>query len=274
MVSSKNLASKKRELARTGSSLKEVPPKQPRTGEATGMETGSQDGPTGPDDLIKTILERVDSLVARVDSLVAGMDGLRDQLAERDARIAALTSTVATQATQIQSLSSAVEHLSNRVAMGEREREGQERRHRASNLIMNGLPELEGQGRATLHQTVQKAIPVDATFTAARLGRPGQKQDGRARPVLLTFPTADAKHSFLKHSRHLREKKIFLDDDLTPFQQRTRLGLREAYHDLKTQGKKPFWRGDKLLFRAGEGVQEYTRGPPPPPPPPAPTTTA
>jgi len=267
MAGTKHHALKKRAAERSGSPSTEVPPKQPRTSEATGMDTGSQDAPIGSDEMMKTIL-------GRVDSLVAGMGALRETLAERHATIATLTATNATQAAQIQSLSSAVEHLSNRVTTGEREREGQERRHRAPNLIMNGLPELEGQGRATLHQTVQKAIPVDATFTATRLGRPGQKPDGRARPVLLAFPTQDAKHSFLQHSRHLREKKIYLDDDLTPFQQRTRLGLREAYHELKNTGRKPFWRGEKLLFRAGDKVEEYMPGAPRTAPTPAPTTAA
>ena len=70
------------------------------------------------------------------------------------------------------------------------------------------------------------------------------------------------KHCAFKVSRHLRERKIRLDDDLTPQQMQQRRGLSSDFLCLKVRGYmyKPFFRGATLKHRDGAAVKTCTRG--------------
>ena len=65
------------------------------------------------------------------------------------------------------------------------------------------------------------------------------------------------------HGLPERPGLVDLDEDLTPLQQQTRTALRDDYHRLKAEGKKPYWRGERLLFRDGERVEEHLPRRPP-----------
>ena len=184
-----------------------------------------------------------------------------------EGRMAALEATVTRER---EAHAATVEVLNNRIAVLERTMEQGERKQRSSNLVLHGVPERPGLVDLEAAVLTEAAAPgarppsTSCTFSAQRLGRlQADRASNRPRPVLLSFRTNDAKHAFLKNSRTLREKKIYLDEDLTPLQQQTRTALRDDYHRLKAEGKKPYWRGERLLFRDGERVEEHLPRRPP-----------
>ena len=92
-----------------------------------------------------------------------------------------------------------------------------------------------------------------AVSTAFRLGKWRSDQKG-PRAVLVELQAVADKHCAFKGSRHLREKKIRLDDNLTPQQMQQRRGLSSDFLCLKVRGYKPFFRGATLKYRDGAAV--------------------
>ena len=75
--------------------------------------------------------------------------------------------------------------------------------------------------------------------------------------VLVCFADVPAEHRALKSSKDLRARKIVLDGDLTSMQRRTRQGRLIRFHALKRDGKRPFWRYDRLLYTENGRVVEH-----------------
>lgn len=138
-----------------------------------------------------------------------------------------------------------------------------DRKTREDNIIIYNLP---GPGSADEVKSLFPAAVATSISSVRRLGRatPGQKV-----PVLVKFSSLQAKHAAFKCSKALRARSIFLDEDLTLAQRNARQGLRPAFAQLKEQGLRPFWRGERLLYVTKEGVRRYTppQGSPSPAPP-------
>ncbi len=202
------------------------------------------------------------------------------KIAEAAVEITALKIQNGELASQMLRLESLVEVLANRVGQMEAQQDGQERGSRANNTIMQGVSEQGDQGGHSVKEKVLELLPSasnsrsPAILEARRLGRPREEPGARPRPILVRFASAADKHSVLvNNSRTLRAQRIYLDDDLTPLQQRLRASKRDAFQALKGQGAKPFWRGERLFFYRNGVRTEHLPGPPPPPrgpPPPRP----
>lgn len=188
-----------------------------------------------------------------------------------DAKLAAFTARHGAQ----------VEVLNNRVAYLERQLDVQDRTARANNLIIFGLPEDTAQPERNLQAKVTELFPGSSPTTSAatlevrRLGRPREGAGIKPRPVLAKFVSNSAKHAALQHSKTLRARRIYLDTDMTPAQQRVRTAGRDRFAALKAAGEKPFWREERLFCYRDGRPHEVTGLPPPPPPPagPAPMQT-
>lgn len=215
-------------------------------------------------------------------------DGLRafiaDLMAKQEARLTAAISGVRAEYQQeVQTLKQEVQALLARVEASENEMaqlkgaaERQDRASRACHLVVKGLaeapndhPNLEG---------VPALFPGCAATVveAFRLGRPREGAGALPRPVLVKFSSVSAKHAALKHSKDLRNRRIYLDNDLTQLQRDQRTRKRDRYQQLKAQGMKPFWRDERLFFYENGRIREDRVPPPaapasPAPPPPAPS---
>ena len=180
----------------------------------------------------------------------------KQALASAESRLSALTSTGQAEDSRLQT-------ALNRVTEVHHRQEAADKASRSNNLVLKGLPEeVPGQDLNThigdVMQATGAAVPV---LEARRLGAPRQSQAGRPpapRPVLLRFPTESAKHAALKHSKALRARKIYMDPDLTPAQQRAKASKGDKFQLLKQRGMHPFWRGELLFFREGERAVEFT----------------
>jgi hypothetical protein len=172
---------------------------------------------------------------------------------------------------------SAMEALTNKVAALEAAQDGQNRAARLNNLVIKNL---EDGGRAEdVKAKVLALLPglePGALVEVRRLGAPRDAPGARARPVLARFATSAGKHAALQHSKRLRPQKVYLDQDLTPAQQRARLAKRDRFAELRQHGMRPFWRDEQLCYvNNGRMVADTGAGPPPsaardrtPPPPP------
>ena len=108
-----------------------------------------------------------------------------------------------------------------------------------------------------LQQVCNSAGLQPLTYSeAVRLGKPpadaGAGQQARPRPVLVKFGAAQQKHELLQQSKALRDQKVYLDDDLTPYQQSMHAKLSSVFSLLKFYKRPRFWRQERL-FTVYEG---------------------
>ena len=190
-----------------------------------------------------------------VDEVKAEFQAFREMFKEYQVRME-------TEQTRLKAVVSAAQ---DRIVALEAKVEMQDRSAREAHLILQNLP--EGESRADLPGKVGSLLRPSpgAMITTFRLGPLRDGGNRRPRPVLVKFTSVQAKHDALKHSRELRGQKIYLDADLTPAQQGVRRAKAGRYRQLRDEGKKPFWRADRLFYYVQGRVQE--EGVPPGPPP-------
>ena len=137
---------------------------------------------------------------------------------------------------------------------------------RSANLICHGLAEDNTENVLARVAALfdSNSSPPVVIGEARRLGAPSAART-KPRPVLNSFSGVAAKHAALKQSKALRPRQIFLDPDLTPQQQRIRVSMRPHYVALKTAGKQPFWREERLCVREDNRVRAHMHVPGPPP---------
>ena len=70
----------------------------------------------------------------------------------------------------------------------------------------------------------------------------------------------EAKHQLFSRSRALRDRQVYLDDDLTAAQQATRRSLAGEYQKLKMAKLRPFYRQDRLLYVHRGSVVQHQAG--------------
>ena len=187
---------------------------------------------------------------ARLGDVELKLQAAQDKLAAAEGRILQLTAATNSR----QEDDGRVDRALDRVDAVQAQQEAVDKTMRRKNLVVRGLAEevpgqtAEGTVDALLRET-GTAVPL---LEARRLGRVREVQAGRPpapRPVLLVFPSEQAKHSALKHSAALRARRIYLDDDLTPAQLQARASLGDKFTMLRQQGLHPFWRADRLFYR-------------------------
>jgi hypothetical protein len=191
---------------------------------------------------------------------------LKDELvAELKAELLPLLRTELAKDTQTRAASND-EAVVNKVHHLESLVESQARQARSANLICHGLAEDNAENVSARVAALfdSNSSPPVVVSEARRLGAPSVART-KPRPVLISFSGVAAKHAALKHSKALRQRQIFLDPDLTPQQQRIRVSMRPHYVALKTAGKQPFWREERLFVREGDRVREHMPVPGPPP---------
>ena len=173
-----------------------------------------------------------------------------------------------------QRLRGMAEHFDNKLAQLAASTERHDRAARAANLVVHGLseePREDPVGRAVGLFPVAEG-PAAPLLDARRLGAPGPPGRSRPRPLLINFASVSAKHAALKHSKVLRSRQVYLDEDLTPAQRAARTALRPRYMTAKAAGHQPFWRGERLFVRVGGRVGEVLSEARPPSGAPAPGT--
>ena len=118
---------------------------------------------------------------------------------------------------------------------------------------LHNVPESPGVDAGdALQQVCNSAGLQPLTYSeAVRLGKPpadaGAGQQARPRPVLVKFGAAQQKHELLQQSKALRDQKVYLDDDLTPYQRSMRAKLSSVFSLLKFYKRPRFWRQERLF---------------------------
>jgi hypothetical protein len=159
------------------------------------------------------------------------------------------------------------------VARLQRAVESMQREMRSNNIVIYGVPESPEDSGTTVKALLSPSSSSlsQNILEVRRLGRgvgAGTNTQSRPRPILVKFSCSSAKHQAFSYSKRLREeKRITMDDDLTPNQRATRDKLRPTFQQLKDQGLRPFWRGDRLMTVTPQGVREHRVAPAPPPAP-------
>jgi hypothetical protein len=211
---------------------------------------------TSPPPTVVPDLEEIGELLdekfgAFKDALPSMLEPILEPIitARVEAVLAAVRAEVSAKFERQQSI---IETLINRVNELEGRSDDQDKASRVNNLIVKNWPEEGDQGGHRVLAGVVALFPSGslrpAILEARRLGRQREQPDAPPRPVLVKFASNADKHAALGQSRNLRAKRIYLDDDLTPRQQRMRASKRNRFLLLKGQGANPFWRGEHLFF--------------------------
>ena len=203
-----------------------------------------------------------------MESMSAAMEGIKSQVAtEMKAAKVELKQQVAQfveeavstkLATIGEHLRAREEFLDNKLHEVASSQEALERKTLSTNMVLFGL--LESSGEDTPSK-VKSLLGCEGIVDVTRMG----KFDGKAknpRPVLIKFSSIAAKHSAFKRAKALREKKIRLDDQLTPAQREGRARKQAWATTLRQDGWTTFWRGDSLYKVKGQGRPVKVESPP------------
>ena len=194
---------------------------------------------------------------SRVSPTPGGENNLREHFDQRFNEMRALLEAA------LAAKDAIIEKLTEQLTLCQARVERLDQQSRACNMILYNMPEAEDPAEA-----VKSLLTAETSRTivdVARLGRlvPGSR---RPRPVLVKFSTVQAKHlAFKKKKEAATTRKIFMDDDLTEQQRENRKRQLPTFVRLKEAGKRPFWRGDKLMQVTQEGVRQVRQGDDPSP---------
>ena len=255
--------SPERAAAPTDAQMEEEPvrppglsPSPPPTGEPQPRD--SSGGPT-----LQAVVSSLASVERTLAALVRELAGLRSSVekAEERARLAE---------DRADALQSKVAELSETAARADRRQEGLDRALRRSSMMFFGVAEGSDVSPEERVRSCLRAVgspAVDKISEAVRLGPAraptGSRTAVAVRPVRVSFTAPEAVYDVFKHCRALREQhKVFVDRDLTPQQRDIRASLAQEYKQLRENGRRPFWRGERL-FMAGENGQrakEFKQG--------------
>ena len=105
-----------------------------------------------------------------------------------------------------------------------------------------------------------RAVESPAAGKITEAVRLGARAEGpatdaaRSRPVRVSFSSAGAVYEVFKACKALREqRKVFVDRDLTEEQRAVRASLMAEYKQLRENGFRAFWRGERLFYTSGQG---------------------
>jgi hypothetical protein len=157
------------------------------------------------------------------------------------------------------------EALTNKITALEKAVEDTHRSMRANNLVLHGLKEDNPQTEANLKGSVQQLLENSAGGSAPiqilsvqRLGKPRTTPSDRPRPIRIVLSDGSSRASALQRSKDLRQRKLYLDVDLTPQQQHIHTSKQDRYRILKNNDMRPFWRGERLMVIRDGVVSEDT----------------
>ena len=126
--------------------------------------------------------------------------------------------------------------------------ESHERELRRNNIIISGLQDRKG-GESTV-ETVNKLLAeklnVEVPVVEAR--RIGRANDRGNRSILVRLPDHNAKTSIMRKRSQLKGTRIFINDDLTPFQKKNLNVLLEKMRNAKKDGKTAFITKGNLII--------------------------
>jgi hypothetical protein len=193
------------------------------------------------------------------DKLAAQQQAFSEQLSARDKAIDALKSEVASLKQQC---AGATEEADARAA-------------RRANLVINGIPESVAASALMPFISKQCAQILGDRFSqrdvldAYRLGRRpaaarASSSTSRPRPVLVKFASVSVRDAAMRNKRSFIAeggKKLFLDPDLTPAEQKQKRALGATYHALKQHKMRPFWRNAVLFFYPDPNGQRFEQHP-------------
>ena len=214
------------------------------------LMTGSHLGPSGY--LRPFALAEVPDIAAimqeQLEQLASQLDAQRDENGELKRQMAEVRDRNAAQLAAV----------SDRVKALEAQLQRTEISQRAENIVIHGLEEQDGLTAPVVLARACRdvGLPEPSWRKVFRLGRERRGPDSRPRPILVKFHSMEAKHQLFSRSRALRDRQVYLDDDLTPAQQATRRSMAGEYQKLKMAKLRPFYRQDRLLYvHRGKVVQ-------------------
>ena len=153
--------------------------------------------------------------------------------------------------------------LASELARADRRQEGLDREMRRNSMVFFGVPEGADTSPEAQVQSLLREVGCAASTKVADAVRLGPARAptgtapsaaGRTRPVRVTFTATSAVYDTFKACRTLREqRKVYVDRDLTAQQRAIRTSLMGEYKQLRENGFRAFWRGERLFYAGDRG---------------------
>ena len=162
--------------------------------------------------------------------------------------VAALRSQMIEQEEQLDSIAEMQQHVEERLNVMEAKIEDQESRDRRDNVILHGVPELEGNGPDDCEErfltTVNSVLPSPLRPSdIVRAHRLGRRVQGKTRPLIARMIKSSQKTAILQRRKDLRDKGYGVASDLTAKQ-------REQIQQAKSRGLFAYFKGGVLHTEA------------------------
>ena len=212
--------------------------------------------------------------MAQLVKLTETMAGLSAQSSRQGLELTALRGELKSAEDRAQAAEDRAQTLEAKLADGlaraDQRQEGLDREMRRDKMVFFGIPEGDTSAEAQV-QSLLRGVGCPASskisdavrLGAARAPTGTAPSAGRVRPVRDTFTAASAVYDTFKSCKALREQhKVFVDRDLTTQQRAVRTSLMGEYKQLRENGFRAFWRGERLFYAGDRGSrpQEVLQG--------------
>ena len=173
--------------------------------------------------------ESIARIVAEFDDMRKDLDDLKRSVSDLSAKLDAFQRPI----------SSAPSETGETLRAQQRILESHERALRRNNVIVVGVAEDDS---CSTYDAIQKLFSEKLnapglSFEARRLGK---KKDQGTRSILVRFSDSKSKVSAMKKRSLLKGSKIYMNDDLTPFQKQNQKILLERMRKARGEGKSSY----------------------------------
>ena len=205
-------------------------------------------------------------IMAQLVKLTDALAGLSAQSSRQGVELTGLREALAASEDRAKAAEDRAQGLEAKLADGlaraDRRQEGLDREMRRDKMVFFGIPEGSDTSAEAQVESLLRAVGCPASTKVADAHRLGAARAptgaapaaGRTRPVRVTFTTASAVFDTFKACKALREqKKVFVDRDLTAQQRAVRTSLMGEYKQLRENGLRAFWRGERLFYVGDRG---------------------
>ena len=205
-------------------------------------------------DVINTINNLENKLNAKIENQIAELQktqkdaskDIKSQLDNIEKSMNDQSDTVTNLQAQCETQKKIIKKLETRV-------ESLEIKQRSHNMIIEGLRETNGENlRSIIDELLEDlgmSFTVEWVDTIYRMGP--KRQGTNKRPIMLTFPFISYKHEILRNIYKLKNDEkwrgVFLQDDMTPDEQKKRKETRAIYAYAKAKGLDVKMKGSRLV---------------------------
>lgn len=191
------------------------------------------------------------------------MEEIKRMFAQINTKLTAVQEKLDKNEETISELKHENQRLIKTIKVQEERLEQVEREIRRNNIIIQGLPDIDGENQEGVKEEIQGVlreigVEINPLVDIKETTKLGIYKPNKKRPILVKLQTWDKKMEIFKRTKELKGKDIWINDDYTKKVQDDRKILIPHLKQAKQQGHRAYLRHNKLIVN-GEafGVEDF-----------------